>query len=265
MLNNLNNIIETSNMRLSRKVSPWLKCFIVRPKAQLRLICFPHAGGGASVYASWARLLPESIELWVLQLPGREDRLGEPMVDNMTTLVNILTPLIIQFEDIPYAFFGHSMGAVLGYELCLSIFRLQKTLPRRFFVSGREAPVLSRYNNLHLASDKDFIAELVRLEPTTAMLFAHQELASIVLPVIRNDYIMINSYHPKKNEPLLPVMLIGITGDNDPELLPGDIEAWQSVTSSKYTLYRFPGRHFYLNEERGAVVSLIVSLLNKIT
>ncbi|MGF1876282.1 alpha/beta fold hydrolase [Photobacterium frigidiphilum] len=252
-----------SSVPLPQTVSPWLKCFVPRPKAQLRLICLPHAGGGASAYASWARLLPESVELWALQLPGREDRLAEPMIDNMATLVTILVPLVVQFSDKPYAFFGHSMGAALGYELCLAIFRLKQPLPQRLLVSGREAPVRSRHDSLHLASDSALIDELLRLEPTMVTLFAHKEFASMALPVIRNDYAMINGYHPRQNEPLLPVVVTGMTGEDDPELLPGDMNAWQAVTEHNYILYTFPGRHFYLREHRDEVLACIGRLLTE--
>ncbi|SHO57793.1 thioesterase II family protein [Vibrio quintilis] len=244
--------------------SKWLKVFAPNPDASLRLICLPHAGGGASAYATWAKLLPVHTELVALQLPGREDRLAEPMIDSMPALVNILLPYLLQLSDKPYVLFGHSMGAVLAYEICQMMLRTGQRLPEHLIVSGREAPRLSRADNLHLVPDQELTEAMIKLEPQSQAVFDHPELAAISLPVIRNDYRLINGYRYHPDSQRLNLPLTAISGDDDPELLPGDMSAWQEVTEGHFSWHRFSGGHFYLKPHREGVVRIIADVMNTV-
>jgi len=241
--------------------SRWLKCFLPRPEAEVRLICLPHAGGAASAYASWARLLPGWVELQAVQLPGREDRLGEPMISSLPALVCALLPRLLPLTDRPWLLFGHSMGAALGYEICQALLRLRQPLPRRLIVSGREAPLLSRRDSLHRQHDDQLIAELVRLEPSMTELLAHADLRQMILPVVRNDYQLINNYHPDPDDPPLPIAVTAMAGDADEELQVGDVAGWADTTLADFSQQLFPGRHFYMREQRDAVVTQLKDLL----
>lgn len=248
---------------ISRSISSnWLKCFIPRSDPEVRLICLPHAGGAASAYASWAPLLPEWVELQAVQLPGREDRLGEPMISSLPALVRALLPRLLPITDRPWLLFGHSMGAALGYEICQALLRLRQPLPRRLVVSGREAPMLSRRDSLHRQHDDQLTAELVRLEPSMAELLAHSDMRQMILPVVRNDYQLINNYHPNPDDPPLSIDVTAMAGDADEELLPGDVDGWADTTLTFFSQHLFPGRHFYLREQRDDVVLLLTELLS---
>ncbi|CAM3691039.1 Linear gramicidin dehydrogenase LgrE [Vibrio aerogenes CECT 7868] len=244
--------------------SKWLKTFVPRPDASLRLICLPHAGGGASAYATWARLLPEHTELVAVQLPGREDRLAEPMIDSMTALVKILMPHLLRLNDKPYVLFGHSMGAVIAYEICQMMVKTAQQPPAHLIISGREAPRLSRNDNLHLVPDQALIEAIIRLEPQSKAVFDHPELAAISLPVIRNDYRLINGYQYQPDSQMLTLPLTAISGDDDPELLPGDMPAWQDVTDGHFSWHRFSGGHFYLKPHREGVVRIIADVMDTV-
>ncbi|MEI8635166.1 alpha/beta fold hydrolase [Vibrio sp. PP-XX7] len=222
---------------------------------------FTHAGGGASAYANWAKFLPESIEVWALQLPGREDQLAEPMIDRMPALVETVLPYLIQLTDKPFVLFGHSMGASLGYEICQALHRRQDPLPLHLIVSGREAPMRNRSDTIHLASDQALMDSLIDMEPAMADVLAHRDLADLCLPVIRNDYALINSYCPDPSDPPLPIRVTGLSGKDDEELLPGDMDAWSTTTGYAYQHYVFPGRHFYLREQRDAVIQVIQQIV----
>ena len=129
-----------ANARLDQP--QWVVCPQPRPDAQFRLICFPYAGGGASAFKDWVDATPEHIELCIVQLPGREERLGEPLMTNMAALVDALTHEIVASTDRPFAFLGHSMGAIVSYEVACQLRAKGATQPKHLFVSARAAPHL---------------------------------------------------------------------------------------------------------------------------
>lgn len=240
----------------------WFRRFLPRPDASLRLVCLPHAGGGASAYREWASLLPPTVELVAVQLPGREERLDEPLIDDMNVLVDVLAATI--GSDLsPYVLFGHSMGAAIAFELCLALRRRRRPLPLHLIASGREAPRLSRGGTLHRDGEECLARELMRLDGAMAQVLAHPELRAMVMPIVANDYRLIETYMPSAMELPLSIPVSAFAADQDPELVPGDAEAWREVTDATFTLQRFSGGHFYFKRERDAVMNCLVSILNQ--
>src|SRR5690606_41003133 len=135
----------------------WLRRFQPRPGARIRLVCLPHAGGGANAYRSWAALLPPGVDLVCVQYPGREDRLAEAPVDDMAAAVGAIARELAPLLDRPYALFGHSMGSAVGYELARRLRDEGRPEPERLFASGRRAPADAPPGRVHLAADEEII------------------------------------------------------------------------------------------------------------
>lgn len=241
-------------------MTPALRCYQQRPTAATRLICFPHAGGAASAFRAWTDRLGQDVELHVAQYPGREDRLSEPFVDTMDALVAQLTSEVAPLTARRFAFFGHSMGGAVAHEVALRLRQLGLPGPDHLFISGRQPPHHHRGGDLHTRDDDALRAELVRLKPANAELLAEPGLAAIVLPIVRNDYRLIETYRPRTTAPL-PCPVTALVGDADTELTTAQAAAWDDCTSGPMTLHTFPGDHFYLVEHRDAVIAVVADAL----
>ncbi|HET9383173.1 MAG TPA: alpha/beta fold hydrolase [Streptomyces sp.] len=236
---------------------PWIRRFRPRPEADVRLVCLPHAGGSASYYHPLTRspLLPAT-EVLAVQYPGRQDRRREPLVDDIPRLADLITEALAPFGDRPLALFGHSMGAVLAFEVAQ---RLGER-PRHLFVSGRRAPSRFRRGTVHLLSDAELVGELRRAGGTDPRFLDDEELLAEILPVVRNDYRAVELYRWNQAPPLdCPVT--ALVGDRDPQAALDDVEAWRDHTTGAFDLRTFPGGHFYLNTHQGGVVDIIAKAL----
>lgn len=244
-------------------MSPWLVFPNPSPNATVRLFCFPYAGGGTAVYNAWARQLPSSIELCSVRLPGRESRLGErPFV----TLDGLLPPLLKALRpylDQPFAFFGHSMGALLSFELTRRLRQLGAPLPSMLFMSGFRAPHLPAARApLHHLSEADFIAGLRRLGGTPSTVFDHPELLELVLPALRADFELVETYRHVAQPPLhIPITALG--SQNDAIVSVPQLAAWQEHTTAVFSSHIFPGDHFYIHTETVSLLNVLVEALTK--
>ena len=240
----------------------WLRRYVPRPDAALKLVCLPHAGGAASFFRSWAHRLPPSVELLAVQYPGREDRLLEPHLDEMERLADAVADAVAPVLDRPAALFGHSMGAAVAYEVAQ---RLEERLDRplaHLFVSGHVAPDSLRTRSVHLASDDVLWDEVRRLNGTNKDVLAQRELRSLVLPYLRSDYRVSETYRPGPPRPLrCPVTVL--LGDRDPEVTVDEAAGWSKVTTGACELLVFPGGdHFYLVPEQAATIAALVRRLD---
>jgi surfactin synthase thioesterase subunit len=117
----------------------WLICPKPSPHASLRLFCFPYAGGGSVIYRSWTAGLPETTELWCIRPPGRESFRAERPFTQLVALVEVLAPVILPYLDVPFTFFGHSMGGLISFELIHELHRQHDFVPVRQFIAGHRA------------------------------------------------------------------------------------------------------------------------------
>ncbi|MGC0155692.1 thioesterase II family protein [Chromobacterium vaccinii] len=239
------------------RVSPWFRCYQPRPQAKRRLICLPHAGGSASFYRSWCHLLPTDVELIAVQYPGHEDRLAEPMMDEMGPLADKLAWQIRPLLDRPYLLFGHSMGAAVAHEICLRLREQGLRLPERLVVSAREAPCRHRGGGWHLADDEALLEELSRLDEAAAALRTSVEMRALFLPAIRNDYRLIETYRPRAGLPPLPLPISAFIGHADAELSQDEAAAWSGHGDGGFELRGFFGGHFYLRHNSAVVTALL--------
>jgi medium-chain acyl-[acyl-carrier-protein] hydrolase len=224
---------------------------------QVRLFCLPYAGGSASIFRDWARALPARIELRPVHLPGRERRAMEPAIDDMDVLVPQLCDAMTPYLDHAFALFGHSMGAAIAHAVALELARRGAPPPVRLLVSGRQAPHLPpRSRPVHALPDAEFRDELRRLNGTPPAVLEHAELMEFMLPMLRADFRLIETYAPDPAA-RLQCDVAGFCAEHDPEGLPEDVAAWRDVTTGAFRLHRFPGDHFFIQSERAAVLAAI--------
>lgn len=224
------------------------------------LFCFPHAGGVASYFFPWSRALPEDIEVLAVQYPGRQDRRAEPCVLSIPELADRIHAAIQPRLEEPYAFFGHSMGATLAFEVACRIERDGAAGPAHLFLSGRRAPSRHRHEQLHRAGTAAFIEEMRALGGTDPRVLADPELLDLVLPTIRADYTAIETYR-FDSAPPLSCDITALVGEDDPKAGVDDAAAWAQHTLGRFDLRIFPGGHFYLDDCRAGVLDAVSSVL----
>ena len=246
--------------------SPWLSRFAARPAARLRLFCFSYAGGGAAVYRPWALAMPADVEVAAVLLPGRESRLREPPVRRMSELLGALVPALEPQLDRPFAFFGHSMGALVAYELACALQQRGGPVPQRLLISGRRAPHLpERDPPIHHLGDDAFVAEIQRrYNGIPPEVLQYPELLELLLPALRADMSVIETHrlHDAGQQPLPfngPISAFG--GRDDARATRQEIEGWQAHTPEPLVMRQFAGGHFYFNdtETRDALIAAVVS------
>lgn len=232
-----------------------------RPQARYRVLLLPHAGGSASFFRPWCAAFGPEVEAVAIQYPGRENRLQEPLVDNMAELVSQLAQGLRPLCDKPYLLFGHSMGGAVAYQLYLALAAQQLPLPRQLVISASEGPGCQPVGNWHQQPDELLLAELSRLNGTNICFSSFPELAELVLPLLRNDYRLIETYQPDLTQAPIDCDLTVMLGNSDQELSLQDALAWQTVTRRAFAVRHFAGDHFYLRQQFPAMISELSALL----
>lgn len=230
--------------------SRWFPGADAAPPGSLRLFCFPYAGGGTMPYKSWQAPLETAALVCPVRLPGRENRLAEPPIESMEALVDALAAEIQPLLDSPFAFFGHSMGGVVAFELARELRRRGQPLPKVLIASAARAP---RFRLHHQPRDPlpepEFLEEIRRLEGMPADVLANPELLKLALPALCVDARLYDRYVYSPEDPLpLPIYAYG--GDRDPNVTREHLDAWGEQTSRRFAARVFPGGHFYLLEGR---------------
>lgn len=229
------------------------------PQAGVRLFCLPQAGGGASTFRTWAHRLAPAVEVVAVQLPGRESRFGErPYTDLghlLPELIRNLTPLI----DRPHAWFGHSMGAPIGFEICRALRRLGLPEPLRLFVGGHPAPHLTpREEPFADAPDDAFIARIRDFSDAPAEVLANTAMLTALLPMLRADCALAETYRYRHEPPLgCPVSVFG--GTDDALVDEDELAAWKVHTSAECTVRLVAGGHSFLHRNPGPVLEAITA------
>lgn len=245
--------------------SPWLSYRREIPGARLRLFCFPFGGGGASVFATWPQGMPAGVEVCPVQPPGRENRLREPAITRMPQMVAQVVAVLAPCLDLPYALFGHSLGAMTVFEVARELRRRGLRSPEWMFASGHPSPHLARRRPLVSGLERGAFVESMRADfGVDPALLDNPELMEIVCPILRADYEVVESYEHRDEPPFaFPLSVFG--GARDPEASEAELLAWQRHTTGPFRIRVLPGNHMFINSAREALVAEVARDLERAT
>lgn len=243
--------------------SDWFHRFAPAPGGGPRLFCFPHAGGAAVAHRALSLRVAPDADVLVAQYPGRHSRRAEPSLDDIGRLVDALAGAVAPLCDRPFAFFGHSMGALVAYELTRELERRGMSGPRHLFLSGRAAPTPHGNGFDRLTTDEEIIARIRLLGGTVDGILDNAELMEIVMPPLRADYRALRSYAWRPGPPLDTPMTV-LVGDSDPVVPVASAAAWRELTTAGAVLHTLPGGHFYLDERTEEVAGIVRTTLGSL-
>jgi surfactin synthase thioesterase subunit len=240
----------------------WIVPLRRTPEARVRLFCFPHAGAGASAFRAWSGTLPAGVDVLAIQAPGREARLAEAPFQDLAPLVSEVAGALGAYDDCPMAFFGHSLGAIVAFEVVRELQRRGSDGPIRLFVCACRAPHQApRSSPINGLPDANFLAELGRLGGTPHEILGQDELMGLLLPGLRADFRLAESYLTSTTARVeCPISAFG--GREDPEVTAENLAGWALHTTAGFQLRLFPGAHFFIFDGPvGVVDALAIDLL----
>ena len=242
----------------------WFRFLRTTKTKHLRLVCFPHAGGSASFFRSWAEHLPDTVELAAVCYPGREDRISDPLAERMEDLAGPLAAACARLPAAPMAFFGHSMGASVAYETALRLERDHGIILTALFASARSAPGHGhgrRDRPVH-GDDDALVRDLVKKGGTEVAALLNDELRELVLPAVRADYQLVDRYDARASTAVVSAPLTAYYGLSDEDLHEHSVRAWSAFTRAGFSLRAMPGGHFYLSADTSGLVHDILNQLS---
>lgn len=245
--------------QLKSHKNPWITCPKPNPEADIRLFCFPYAGGGTSIFHPWSVELTPKLEVCPIQLPGRDERLHEKPFIEFSDLVEGLIQGLEPQLQMPFVFFGHSMGALLAFEVARELGKRYQITPVHLFISACRAPHLS--DSLpplpnSTACDEEIIAQLHSFNSIPEWILQNTDLMRYVLPIFRADLQVVKNYNYSDGEPLdCPITVFG--GKQDTLVCYEHLIAWQTQTKSSFNIKMFAGNHFFLQSQRSMLLQSI--------
>ncbi|MCX2925558.1 MULTISPECIES: thioesterase II family protein [Streptomyces] len=248
----------------ARKGNQWFRTYRRDGRVRARLVCFPHAGGTATLFHHWPGRVPVDVEVLATQYPGRQERFAEPCIEDMSELADRITdalgPQVTGERQLPLVLFGHSLGSAVAYEVACRLDERHGIVPDRVIVSGRGAPHTERGGTLHALDDDRLIASARRLGDLASSVYDDPDLRPLLLPSLRSDFRLIESYRPQDPAPLrAPITAVG--GDRDPGCQVAELESWSALTTGGFESRIFPGDHFYLVPVEAELLAFIAGRL----
>jgi medium-chain acyl-[acyl-carrier-protein] hydrolase len=237
---------------------PWFHQFQETTSSSRPLLCFPFAGGAAAAYRPWIADLPAWTELWAVELPGHAARREEVLVADLHVLADQLSTAIRARFTGPFDFFGHSMGALLAFEVCRRLARAGAPLPRVLAVSAQRAPQLPAEGlSVPPLNDDDFVTLLQRrYEGIPLAISSDRELMKLFLPALRNDVTALERYRYQPDQ-RLSVPILAFAGDADDTAPAHEMAGWREQTAGPFALHVVEGGHFFIHTQRRAVLRLL--------
>lgn len=241
--------------------TPWIEYYKPNPQARLRLFCFPYAGGGAAVFRGWVDRMPGIVEVCPVQLPGRETRMKEAPFNRLSTLVRAAAQALLPYLEKPFAFFGHSMGALVSFEIARELRRRHDLEPVHLFVSGRWPPQMPDHSDpTYDLPDAQFVKELHSLNGTPKEVLDHPALMALMLPLLRADFEVCQTYGYVDEPPLsCPLTVFGGLQD-EPDRK--SLETWHEQTTASFSLRMLPGDHFFLHTAQSQLIRIVAQELS---
>lgn len=240
--------------------SKWIRVLKSSNNPAMHLVCFPYAGGGASVFHGWAKLLPNHITLNAVQYPGRENRISEKPY---TYIADIVPAIIENIGSIlnanePVYFFGHSLGAMIAYE---TVKALGANAPKMLMVSGARAPhIPPREDQFHGLPVRQFWDKVAEMQGTPQAILENEEFRNLLEPMLRADFQMAETYHNLQKFPLSCPM-VAFCGTHDEHVSIDDMRAWSGYTASAFNMHRIQGGHFFMNENPQSVLTILTNYM----
>jgi surfactin synthase thioesterase subunit len=227
------------------------------------LYCLPYAGSSASVYVRWKRRLPAWIEVVPVELPGRGWRMAEPLATTLPALIDRIAGDVRPEPGRPFAVFGHSLGAIIAFELAVRL-EEQGQMPSLVFASGTGSPAArDRERFAALRTDAELRAELLRLDGTPAHVLADPELMELTLPVLRADFQIAAAYTGAAGRTLW-APLVALGGTDDPTTSSLAIAAWRAHSRGDFAMHMLRGGHFFIHSDESALFGLLEQHLRRI-
>lgn len=235
--------------------------------AKLRLFCFHHSGGTASCFKDWREFLPSEVELIAVQFPGRDARNSEPLITDMNAAVKQITDAFNKYQmiyELPFVFFGHSLGSLIAFEIANELRKRNLKAPQYLIVSGRTAPQTQpKEEVLHDLTDDLFVKGLTKYQGMPTEILQNKELLEVLLPRLRADFTLSETYQYKEKPPLeCPILAIG--GKDDSTVNYNELVTWKKQTLKKCTVNVFSGGHFFLSTSKKDVLSVIYPIITSI-
>jgi medium-chain acyl-[acyl-carrier-protein] hydrolase len=243
---------------MSTYKNPWFQVWSPSPSARMRLFCFPYAGGSASVFHEWPSALSRDVEVVALQYPGRGHRFGEPLIASCATMVAALLPNIVPWLGKPYAFFGHSNGGLLSFELAQTLQRAGYPGPLHHFLSGKSPVHRPRQREaLHALPDDAFLSKVADMGGTPREFIEDPELMRIFLPILRADFALSETYTYTWKGTRLRTDASLLYGTQDEAYADGDVAAWSELIDGKLDSVGYDGGHFFIHSHRQDVMRFV--------
>lgn len=233
----------------------WGRRYNDRPAPSAALVCFPHAGGTAPFFRPVSFGLTTAVDVIAMQYPGRQDRRDEAPLDDVRRLADGAYQALRDDTDLPLTLFGHSMGAVVAFEVARR-FEADGRQLEALFVSGRTGPATDHGDDVHRHGDEAIIAEIARLDGSASIVLQDPDLMRAALPSLRADYRAVETYRCQPTD-TVACPIVALTGDDDPKTSIEDAQTWQHHTTGDFALHVFRGGHFYLSAEMPAVLELL--------
>ncbi|VEP17542.1 Linear gramicidin dehydrogenase LgrE [Hyella patelloides LEGE 07179] len=251
-------------MKTISNFNSWITCPQPKPQAQLRLFCFPYGGGSALSFRTWLDSLPSEIEVCPIELPGRGFRMFEAPYYRLEPLIKSLVLALLPNLNKPFVFFGHSMGALISYEVSQLLRSKYNIAPLHLFVSGHRAPHLPDLKSpIHNLPQSEFIQALRDYNGTPEEVLNNEELMELFLPILRADFSLIETHAYSLAKPLnCPIDVFG--GSEDWTVNIDELKAWQEHSETGFSLQMFPGDHFFLHSAETIFLSALTQKLEQI-
>jgi medium-chain acyl-[acyl-carrier-protein] hydrolase len=232
-------------------------------RVEMRLFCFPYAGGGTAIYHEWQACLPPGIEVCAARLPGREDRLDEVAFNRLVPLVKCIADDLSPLLDRPFMLFGHSAGAFVAFELARELRRRKEPMPLQLLVSAARAPRAVHWRpDMHALPRPDLIEALKQMQGIEPELLEDESVLDFILPIIRLDFSVLETYE-YVNEPPLDRPIVAFAGAHDSDAPAHDMLLWREETTGPLSLHVIDGGHFFLRTARPDLLIRISSILER--